>query len=163
MTFKHIDFIFDYTSYKADLLGLSYEIESGNTDNLSGLVKNTRETVGSPDKWILHNNGTSIGDIGFDKRAEYRNALLGHWLLIVLSKYLSPAKSLGFHWNRLFLLLRTLGWKEEDVHELIFGNSVAILLNSDYLISTKAILKWSDPYWMWIRPERSIYSGLAID
>lgn len=159
MSFKHSTFFFDYKSYKDELSSLSTELDKGNNSHLSLLVRNIREIVGDPEDWILNNKGTSIGNIGLDQKSEYRNGLIGHWLLIVLSKYLSPAKSLWYRWNRLSLLLRTIEWKEEDVKAVIFGNSIAALISTDYGVSTGTSIKWSDPYWMWIRPGRSIYSG----
>jgi len=164
MAFEHAPFFFDYKSFKDELLSLSNEISNGNVDHLSLLVQNIRKMVRDPEQWILSNKGTYLSNMGFDQKIEYRNALIGHWLLIILSKYLSPAKPLGYRWTRLFLLLRTLEWKEKDVQAVIFGNSVAALICTEYKESARKSVKWTDPYWMWIRPERSIYSGwLSIE
>ena len=158
MSYKHSAFIFDYREFMFSISTIVDALEKGNETPLKDRVYRIRQKFGDRN-WILENNSTSTGNLGWDQDSKYRQGLWGHWILIVFSEYLSSCTSLEYEWTELSHLLRIEKWEDEDIWKLLVGLPVAQLIKPQEKNMHDLPIRWSDPYWYWIRPERSRYSG----
>lgn len=97
--------------------------------------------------------------MGWDQDSKHKHGLWGHWLLLILSEFLASCVSLEYEWTELSQLLHNLRWDDEDIWRLLTGIPTAQIIKPKEKFRHDVPIKWSDPYWAWIRPERSIYSG----
>lgn len=158
MSYKHSAFIFDYRELMFSISPIVDALEKGNVTPLKDRVYRIQQRFGDGN-WILANSGTSIGNLDWDQDPKYRQGLWGHWILIVLSEYLSRCPSLEYEWTELSHLLRIEKWEDEDIWKLLIGIPIAQLIKPQEKNKHNLPIRWSDPYWYWIRPERSRYSG----
>jgi hypothetical protein len=154
---RHFCFLFDYRSFRENNSELFSDLTRGDTHRLKKHVDAIRSNISSKDRWILEGKGANIEASEFEIDKKFRNAKIGYWLLIVLSQYLEPLPSLNFEWRKLYSFLLSTGMSDDDVEELIFGDPVSSILHPSKI--RKNNLAWSDPYWMWLRLDRSPYNG----
>jgi hypothetical protein len=135
------------------------ELDKNDPARLKAIVDQIRIINSDPQKWILHNKGTQLhGYFGLDLDLKYRNGLIGNYLLIVLSTFLFPALSLGYNFSKFSQILHALEWKKEDIDHILEGYPTSLLIKPG-LLPIHKIVEWEDPYWCWVRPLYSNYSG----
>lgn len=154
----HSAFLFDYQAFQRVILPTLIALDAGNDVFLRKQVDDIRQQVGLSENWILHNQGTALGNFGLDHDLRYRNALWGHWLLIILSTFLRPCVSLG-QGSFLGCVLSELGWDDEDVRQLHNGLPTVKLLKPEAPYWRGMTREWSLPYWYHIGTQRSFQEG----
>ena len=82
------------------------------------------------------------------------NNQLGLWFLISLSEYLTPCTSPFGNWKVVFDALYRSGWKLKDCEVLFKGHSTSKLLKPNVRGEAPWPLKNTEPYWLWLHPNR---------
>lgn len=160
MSLGHSTFLFDYQSFRLEVMPLLKALDEGNPEPLHQRVLQIRASVPDSKKWILHDRGTEIGgDFGLDRDPQQINRLWGHWLLIVLSTYLQPGGSLIFEWTTLSSILNLLNWSEKDRLDLLAGIPTVLLLKPNTQDVPKIQGRLEAPYWYWVAPIRCYRFG----
>lgn len=158
MSYKQSTFLFDYVGYKAAIAPVIDELDKNNLEPLKEIVEGVRKRYANYHEWILHNVGTRLDDFALDQDVKYQNGLIGHWLLIMLSTFLSPAQSLEYGWSKLSLTLHKLNWNQNDIDLVLKGYPTSLLIKETISPITR-VREWSDPYWYWVMPRYGPYHG----
>jgi hypothetical protein len=159
VSLKQSAFLFDYHTFRNIAMSLMAALDAGDPEPLQVRVTQMHQRAKSSKNWILHDKGTSLDDSVPAHDVRFQSGLWGHWLLIVLSEFLSPCVSLGYDWTKLSCALYSLKWDDQDIRRVYAGEPTVWLLKPGTPYQPDMVTEWSLPYWYWLRPERSTYSG----
>lgn len=151
-------FLFDYQTFQREIVPLIAALDAGDDAPLRRRVNDIRQRIGRSENWILHSHGTALGNFGMDRDPRYRNALWGHWLLIVLSTFLRPCVSVE-KGSFLGCVLPELGWNDEDAIRLYSGLPTSRLFEPEAPYWRGRTREWSFPYWYHVGAQRSFLEG----
>jgi hypothetical protein len=151
----HRAFLFDYEAFRRSVAPVVQAVDQGNYEPLYTRAEEITMST-QAEEWPLQDQGTGLESI--DPSLGIDSGIIGYWLLVILSTFLSKASSLA-RWGILRQALVAIGWSEEDSWQIIRGMHTASILKPDIDVGPDTIVRISDPYWFWVFPTQSYQRG----
>ncbi len=160
MSMRQSLFLFDYEGFKRAANPLVAALENGNPGPLQDAVDSVRQEIPGANKPIFDEVGIPLGgELRASRESMHLQATWGRWLLVVMSRFLSPAPSLEYKWSDFLGVLGYIGWSSQDQQEFIRGLPTTWLIKPQAQHPYDMLIKHDMPFWYWVRPVQCTYCG----